>query len=683
MLSGIFQHISDSDKPVVVPRQETKITYPHKYNFGYADNEVKAEIFEGLTRSFFIAAPLINENPSLTINKINILEYYKKHVLYCCTPTHPYYVGNYEDLQKNSSSADPFRCFQQTVETCALVICLWLCKEQLWDTYTKQEKDIVASFLNSFAKSPTVPQNWRLFCMLDMAFLHAEGYPIDKNIMREHAQAILEYYAGDGWYRDGQSFDYYSCWAFNFYAPLWCRWYGYENEPYIAGRFEENSNELMKTYADFFDKDGFTNMWGRSGIYRFASCSALDGNFLLNNPQMDPGEARRVSSGALLQFLSRDDFLWNGIPTMGFYKQFSPLVQGYSCAESPFWMGKAFLCLHLPKDHPFWTAEEKAATWKSLPNDGVKETVLNGPALCFTNHNANGTTILRTGKVVKDAFDIHGMQNYSKLSYSTKHPWESTPVVNKSSKIEIANTDSNANNTKLKTANIETGDIESQQYVIKQLFDKNRLLANITFWHGSKDGILYRRQYFGYNTKVEFHWVQGMFLADFPVSKGIIRVDKVKFHKKPVQLSLGSFGFPDNGTDVEVKEQNGFRAIILKGTDSQGRQKQLAYTVFTGFAEIGLCHSTGTNPDSEKSIVPYALTKLNNLYDASEPYVFISQTITSEDNSGFTDDELFPISEILFTDDTKTGAYGPVTLIMKNGDKHVIDYEGIEGNLTI
>ena len=65
--------------------------------------------------------------------------------------------------------------------------------------------------------------------------------------MLDHAQAILEYYVGDGWYRDGQSFDYYSCWCFNMYCPFWNVWYGYEHEPYLAQRFEENSNELMKS----------------------------------------------------------------------------------------------------------------------------------------------------------------------------------------------------------------------------------------------------------------------------------------------------------------------------------------------------------------------------------------------------------------------------------------------------
>ena len=236
----------------------------------------------------------------------------------------------------------------------------------------------------------------------------------------DHAQAILNYYAGDGWYRDGHSFDYYSCWAFNVYAPIWNLWYGYENAPYIAKKFEENSNKLMETYGDFFDRDGWTNMWGRSNIYRNAATSAFDGNLLLRDSRVNPGRARRISSGSLMQFLGREDFLYKGVPTLGFYGQFSPLVQGYSCAESPFWLGKAFLCLHLPADHPFWTERENNGTWDELTEKEVKVTTLDGPALCFSNHAANGETILRTGKVLKNTDDVHGMWNYSKLAFNTK-----------------------------------------------------------------------------------------------------------------------------------------------------------------------------------------------------------------------------------------------------------------------
>lgn len=379
LLRGIFKNIKSFDAPVVMPRRETKITYPH-LDFPQKDQEAekRAEIFEGLTRSMFIAAPMLYNKPELVVCGYRLKDYYKGQILNICTRGSSSYVGTYEELREMTGS-DSFRAYQQTVETCALVICLWTCREVIWDTFTKEEKDRIAGFISGFAHASTVPQNWRLFNMLDLAFLHMNGYGIDREIMLDHAQAVLDYYVGDGWYRDGQSFDYYSCWAFNFYAPLWNVWYGYDNEPYLASKFEEYSNKLMETYGDFFDEEGWTNMWGRSNIYRFASTSAFDGNLLLRDSKADPGLARRITSGSLMQFLGREDFLWEGIPTLGFYGQFAPLVQGYSCAESPFWLGKAFMCLHLPPEHPFWTATENNGSWERLKSGEVKETVLSGP----------------------------------------------------------------------------------------------------------------------------------------------------------------------------------------------------------------------------------------------------------------------------------------------------------------
>ena len=212
LLNGIFQNIRDFKDPVVMPRKETQVTYPYSADAVW---EFQAEYFEGLARSLFIAAPLIHIKPELTLNDIGVRNYYKSHILRACTPGDSVYVGSYAACRELSKDPNPFRAFQQTVETCALVICLWMSKEEIWDTYTKAQKDVIADFLLEYAHGNTVPQNWRLFNMLDMAFLGMEGYEIDADIMREHAQAILAYYAGDGWYRDGHSFDYYSCWAFN------------------------------------------------------------------------------------------------------------------------------------------------------------------------------------------------------------------------------------------------------------------------------------------------------------------------------------------------------------------------------------------------------------------------------------------------------------------------------------
>jgi len=671
MLEGIFSNIATLEDPVVMPRRETKITYPHLDHSEKAQEaQRKAEKFEGLTRTFFIAAPLIHINPELTVCGFHIRDYYKNQVLRSCTKGDPVYIGTYDELME-LAGGDRFWCFQQTVETCALVICLWICKEELWDTYTKEEKDRIAAFLSNFAHNSTVPQNWRMFNMLDLAFLHMEGYPIDHEIMLDHAQAILAYSVGDGWYRDGHSFDYYSCWAFNMYGPLWNLWYGYEHQPELAKKFEEQSNRLMETYADFFDKDGFTNMWGRSNIYRNASTSAFDGNFFLKNPKMDPGLARRVCSGSLLQFLGREGVLEDGVPTLGFYGQFAPLVQGYSCAESPYWLGKAFLCLHLPADHPFWTAKENNGTWEKLSEQGVKVTTLNGPALCFSNHNANGETILRTGKVLKNQGDTHGMWNYSKLCFNTKYPWESTP---KAEQCETWNG---------KRESFGADLVESQQYVLKDLTAGYKIKANATFWYGEKEGVLYRRQFFDYNLHTEAHWIQAVNLADFAVPYGIIRVDKHRLHRRPVRFTLGAYGFPDNGTEIIRKECGNAKAIILKGKDFCGNEKQLAMTIYDGWDTLELVRSTGTNPDSEKSIVVYAVGDKKKHYGAYEFYTMISQVITKESREDFTEEELFPIADICYEDSAKTGAYGTVTITLKDGTEKRINFEEIEAGLTL
>ncbi|MCM1026751.1 MAG: DUF2264 domain-containing protein [Roseburia sp.] len=655
LLEGIFRNIDDFQKPVVMPRKETEITYPHLRDPEEQQKTQRlAEMFEGLTRTLFIAAPVIQNIPDLEVCGYPLAKYYKNQILRTCTRGDELYVGNYEDQQEITGHADPFRAFQQTVETCALVICLWISREQIWDTYTKEEKDRIAAFLDSYAHQNTVPQNWRLFNMLDMAFLHMEGYPIQKDIMRDHAQAILNYYAGDGWYRDGHSFDYYSCWAFNVYAPIWNLWYGYENEPWIAERFEKQSNRLMETYGDFFDRDGWTNMWGRSNIYRNAATSAFDGNLMLPGGKADPGRARRICSGSLMQFLGREDFLYQGVPTLGFYGQFSPLVQGYSCAESPFWMGKAFLCLHLPAAHPFWTAKENNGTWESLKENEVRVTTLDGPALCFSNHEANGETILRTGKVVKNVDDRHGMWNYSKLCFNTKYPWESAP----------------------------RADLEAQQYVLRDSTSGKLSRANVTFWCGEKDDVLYRRQFFDYRLDTECHWLQALNLADFTVPCGILRADKLRLHRCPIELTLGSYGFPDNGTQVLEKSCGNARAIVLKGQDSQGKEKQMAMTVYDGWKELKLVRSRGTNPDSDASLVIYAVTSRQKQY-GYEPYLLVSQVITKESHEDFREEELFPVKEIVYTDPEGCSGYGPVRIRLKDDSEKCIEFEGLEGKLLL
>lgn len=659
LLTGAFTGIHSIDDPMIVPRSETRITYPH---IGAPKEQLvrekKAEVFEGLTRTFFIGCMLIRNDPDIRIRGIRLADYYAHQILRAVTPEDPLFVGSYHDMQRIAHSDRNDATYQQTVETCALVIGLWACREEIWDRYTKKERDRIASFLQEWARQATVPQNWRLFNMLDLAFLSMMGYPIDETIMDEHAAAILNYSVGDGWYRDGQCFDYYSAWAFNVYAPIWCLWYGWEHRPDIAVAFETQSNRLMETYPDFFDRDGWTSMWGRSCIYRNAAVSPLEANFFLRHPAMDPGRARRIASGSLLQFLGREDFLVQGVPNIGFYRPFPPLVQPYSCAESVYWLGKAFLCLYFPEEHPFWSAVENNGHWDSDEKSSIKENTLAGPGLCFTDHAATGETILRTGKVLKDESDIKGMWNYGKLSYNSKFPWEAS----------------------------RGEDFEAQQYVITRTEDgkESRSRPNALFWCGEKDTVLYRRLFYGFSTRTEMHWMDAMDLADFAVPEGILRVDRIRIGHRPCRLTLGSYGFPDNGTEViEKSGPDGEKALILKGKDACGNRRQMAMTILYGWRSLEIKDSTGTNPDSEKSKILTAGTEYVHHYDASEPHVLISQVLTREDWEDFPEQELFPAASISFADPYHSGAWGDVCITLKSGIRKVISYTGMEAGLTI
>ena len=76
LLKGIFGNIKSMDDPVVMPRKETKVTYPHlDAPEKQQAAERKAEIFEGLTRSFFIASVMIRNEPDIEVCGIRLRDY--------------------------------------------------------------------------------------------------------------------------------------------------------------------------------------------------------------------------------------------------------------------------------------------------------------------------------------------------------------------------------------------------------------------------------------------------------------------------------------------------------------------------------------------------------------------------------------------------------------------------------
>ncbi len=159
-------------------------------------------------------------------------------------------------------------------------------------------------------------------------------------------------------------------------------------------------------------------MWARSICYRLWISGGFPASFLLQSePPLDAGWARRLCSGSILQFTTREDFYDNDIPSLGFYGHREFAIQNYSCPASPFIMFLPFIALALTPGSPFWTATENDGMCVDLGRRSQR-IVLEKPGLVLVNHGSTGSSEIISGKVYDDD------HNYSKLVFNTHFPWE-------------------------------------------------------------------------------------------------------------------------------------------------------------------------------------------------------------------------------------------------------------------
>lgn len=337
------------------------------------------------------------------------------------------------------------------------------------------------------------------------------------------------------------------------------------------------------------------------------------------------------------------------MPCLGFYGPFQPLIQTYSCAASPFWIANAFVCLALPKDHPFWTDKEENGVWDQMKAGETFTTVLDGPGIVTDNHKDTGITEFRTAKVLMKK-DNPSLNTYVRLAFNSQFLWE----------------------------DLDFNGVEAMQYSLRMDGEEKAVIPNILMHAGEKDGVFYRKEYFDF--EFTFQDKNSIDLADFPVANGTIHVDKTRIPYKPYTLTLGSFGMPDHG-DVEKEERTcpdtGAKAVILKSSEGQ-----IAMVSYAGFDDLQTISRTGVSPVTENSQLIYGISRREKYYEY-KPYAMITAVLTKKDQSSWTDEELFPVLHIAYTDPQQCGGYGPITLTMRDGRTMTVDYEGMEGRLMI
>lgn len=256
LLDGAFTYIRTIDDPMYFPKQLEK-TYPRN------EGEVPTAKLEGLCRTLFLAAPLLRENPELTLNGICVADYYRHQLLNLINPDSPSYIP----LRTGGPS-------QILVEFGALAISLSVAKDILWEPLPQAKKDQLAATMLSYGNGPTIGSNWMFFNIFVISFFKEQGYAVNDQRMKENLENCLKLYRGEGWYNDAPAYDYYSMWAFQMYGPIWAEMYGHFYPEYAA-QFMKNQRDMIANYPYMFSADGRMNMWGRSIPYRFAAVVPL------------------------------------------------------------------------------------------------------------------------------------------------------------------------------------------------------------------------------------------------------------------------------------------------------------------------------------------------------------------------------------------------------------------------
>ena len=632
LIDGVLGHVQSFDSPIILPKQH-EVTYPK------SDDPIwkfKAAEYEGLARTFMTAAPVINECPDWESHGYSVKDYYANQILSATDPNSPNYLWKVSELRREFGSQH----YQHTVESAALVIGLMACRKQIWDQYSQSQKDQIADFINDYAHNRTLGHNWRYFNVMMLTFLKVNGYPIDEIALKDHLQHLMACYTGDGWYRDHLDFDFYIPWAFQFYGPLWCSWYGYEYEPDIAHIIEERHGEFMKIYPLFFSRKGHQLMWGRSIIYRCGASAAFGSAFLLKNTSVNPGWARRVASGNLLQFLSRDDVFYQDIPCLGFYGSFEPLVQFYSCAASPFWLSKIYTALNVPADSPFWTATENEGEW-SNKTSGFNTTMLNGPGIHITNQQKSGASEVRPGKVLNE------MPYYNRLSYNTDFLWEDN----------------------------EPEGATAMTYSLKEYGDNKNFTVPLRLgFNRVESGVLYRQFNMGMGN--DYSGPTRIDLADIIIENGVLRVDRLRIGVKH-ELFLGHYGMPFvNGITPSVQR---FEVDGYQGISASIKGRQLALLAIHGWNDVNFMEHIGCNPEAEKSTIIYAKRTRETDYSGMELLITVLLHKTSDEP--WLENDLNPIKSLEMTPWTKTNNPCGAKISFKDGRSFEIDFGNLEGDI--
>ncbi|MDG5488797.1 DUF2264 domain-containing protein [Sphingomonas sp. BGYR3] len=265
---------------------------------------------------------------------------------------------------------------QALVDSAYFTSALIRAPQALWDPLDASAKRRIVEEIKRLRSVSPPYQNWLLFAAMNEVFLLSVGEEWDPMRVDLTIKKFKEWYAGDGWYGDGERFhfDYYNSYVihpmlvqilevlvrekprFNNLKPA-------EELALAIRRMQRFSEHLERLIGP----DGAYPPIGRSLTYRTAVLQPL--GYLawrgLLPDTLAPGQVRSASMAVQRRIFSApSNFDDRGFLTIGFVGYQPQLGDRYSNAGSMYIASEGLVALGLPPDHPYWTAPAEPWTMR-------------------------------------------------------------------------------------------------------------------------------------------------------------------------------------------------------------------------------------------------------------------------------------------------------------------------------
>ena len=277
-----------------------------------------------------------------------------------------------------------------------------------------------------------MPQtNWLWFRVLvNLALYRVLGVPLGdiKRHLDDSLEVLDTLYLGHGWSSDGvwseerKQADYYSgSFALQF-APLLFVRFAPDYDHNRTKRYQDQAKQFAEQYWRYFSPTGAAIPFGRSLTYRFAFAAFWAVIPIAGIELPSPLNNLGVVKGLLMRHLrwwAEQEHIFNvdGTLHIGYSYPNAHMTENYTSPQSPYWCLKAFLCLDLPEEHPFWQIPEQPYP-RRCPGTGTAEIAMIWPPRHIACNTAEHHFLLSAGQWTSKAFRAREAK-YGKFAYSS------------------------------------------------------------------------------------------------------------------------------------------------------------------------------------------------------------------------------------------------------------------------